>query len=126
MSHSRSAFDASVREARDKQAKGNRRELEQTAQAAVPIHALVGTKDWDYFLSLIQAKIDSLTAGLKGLQEAGANDPSYDHGTLAAHKAMTMQLSVQKETLEQIVALPKKIIEQGEKANFALRGIAEE
>jgi hypothetical protein len=104
----------------------NEGELRRLAQAEVPVQALIGTAEWDYFLSLIQSQIEALEAALMQLRAANVLDLSFEHADLAAKKAQQMQIAVQIDTLEQVRDLPKQIIEQGRKAQLALHKYVEE
>jgi hypothetical protein len=103
----------------------NERELRQIAQSEVPISAMTGSAEWDYFLSIVQGQIDALGAALMTLRAANVLDPSFEHADLAMRKAQQMQLAVQIDTLERVRDLPKQIIEQGEKAKLALHKYAD-
>ena len=107
-------------------AKAREQELRQAAQAEIPIKDVTGSEAWDYFLSLLQAEVAKIDNALDSLQESTATDFDYDHASLARNKALTQQLMVQKETLAQVIALPKQIIDQGEKAKIVLRDYLEE
>ena len=97
-----------------------RPELRVLAQAEVPAAALTRSVEWDFFLSLLQGKIEELDSSLTVLQGSLATEMVFDHGQLAANKAFAMRIKVQLDTLQSVLELPRQIIETGEKAKFEL------
>ena len=121
MSPDRADFQKAL-ENRKRQAFHRReKEIRQLAQAEVPMTAITSTKEWDYFLSLLQAQIDMLDNSLQAMEQGHVLDPSFSYEDMARQKALMMQVRAQKETLEEVLGLPKQIIEQGEKAKLVLR-----
>jgi hypothetical protein len=100
-------------------------ELRQMAQAELPVKAVTQSAEWDYLLGLIQAKIEELGKTLDALQASQVSDPSFAHEDLAQKKALIIQVATQKDTLERVRDLPAEIFAQGEKAQLALRKLAE-
>ena len=98
----------------------SRTELRVLAQAEVPASALTRSGEWNYYLEIVQGKIEELEATLSTIQAALATDMAFDHATLAANKAYAMRLRVQIDTLKSALDLPKQIIETGEKAKLEL------
>jgi len=90
------------------------------AQAEVPIAAVTGSVEWDYLLSLIQAKIEKLELALASMEEGHTLDADFSYESMVRQKVFMLQFRIQKDTLEKVRDLPKQIIEQGEKAKLAL------
>ena len=125
MASDREEWDKLVETRKRETVKRREREIRQVAQAKVPAAALLEDPNWDFFLSLLQAKVEELESHLRALHGAQEHDMSCDPVTLSQQKAQMMSAAVQKATLEQVIAFPKQIIEQGEKAQLALKQYAE-
>jgi len=106
--------------------KANQRGMQQAAQAAVPMDMLTHSEEWDYFLSQLQESVENIDKVLEGLHGASVSDPSFDPTDLARHKAMILQAATQKATLEQVLRLPKQILEKAENAKLALERLGDE
>ena len=126
MPHELKDFRKDVEQKRRDGVKAHRREMRQVAQAEVPMSALTGSKEWDYFLSILQAEIDDLENGLLAMRDGGDLDPSFEYADLVRLKAQKMLTCVQIDTLQRVRDLPQQIISQGEKAKLALRQYADE
>jgi len=126
MSLERADFQKTLEESRRERVRRRAREIRQVAQAAAPAEILTGSQEWDYFITLLQSQIDTLQKILMALRDSAASDLSFEHSDLARYKAQEMRISAQIDTLQQIIALPKQIIEQGEKAKLVLKQYADE
>ena len=120
MPRAREDFEKRMRETRRLDVKRHERDLRQMAQAAPAVDVLTKSAEWNYFMSLLQAKIDELTALLEGLTQALAASTDYDMASMAREKACVQAITAQRDTLQNVLALPKQIIEHGEKAGLAL------
>ena len=120
MGYARKEWQEHIEKSQKERARRNERELRQIAQSEVPIAAMTGSGEWDYFLSILQGQIDALSAALMTLRAGNVLDPSFEYSDLAARKAQEMQVAIQIDTLEHVRDLPKQIIDQGEKAKLAL------
>ena len=107
------------REARHRQP-----QLRQAAQAEPAMEALTGQKDWDLFLSLLQAEIQEKEAELADLERRDLDDPSMNNDVLMVSKARRLAVRAQIDTLEWVRSLPKTLIEEGREANRLLKEIA--
>jgi len=125
VANARADFNALVKEKNRQKLVSQKTELRQVAQSVVPMHAVTNSAEWNFFLSLIQTKIEELAGILSALQESQVLDPSFDHAGLASYKAQMMRVAEQKRTLEMILELPSNIMKDGEKARFALHSIEE-
>ena len=123
MASTRAEFNALIEERTKRKAFAQKAELRQLVQSTVPIKSLTQSAEWNYYLSLIQTKIEELGGILAALQESQTLDPSFTHEGLASYKAQMMRVAEQKRTLEQVIDLPAKILQEGEKAQFALRSV---
>jgi hypothetical protein len=121
MTFQRKQYQEALDRQKREHVRGNVTQLKQMAQAKVPAEAVTGSAEWDYLLSLIEAKIEELGNSLAVLGEASASDLTFSHEVMAQQKALMMQVKAQKDTLEAVRDLPKQIIEHGEKAQFALQ-----
>ena len=121
MKRRREQFQKTIDEGYRAQAKSGQSALRQMQQAEVPATVLVNSESWGYFQSILQADIEGLGRVLSALQGSALGDSSFDAGPMAAHKALQMQVKAQMDTLVEVLALPKRIIEQGEKAALALQ-----
>jgi len=117
---SRQQFQEALERKQRERAKDRKADLNVLAQAQVPMVHLTQSKEWDYFLSLIQSKIEEVENTLAAIQEAFTFTPSFDPADMAAQKADMIRLAIQKHTMEAIVSLPAQIIAHGEKAKIAL------
>ena len=120
MSHARQAYKDQVAQKRTEKARHYERDLRAMKHAAVPMTAVVRSPEWTYFLELLQGEIERLDAEAMALTQAYAVEPSFDPIRMAEAKALIMRVTVQRDTLQTVLALPKEIFEQGEKAELAL------
>ena len=88
--------------------------------------AVTGSQEWDFFLSLLQAEIEGLTKYIDSQQSSYVSDPSFDPTHMAEQKARLIEATAQRSTLQEVLSLPKRIIEQGEKAKIALSRLTDE
>lgn len=120
MAPEREDFQKLVQKKRQQRVRENRTELRVLAQARVPVSALTKSTEWDYFLSLLQAKIEELDTALNTFQQSQITDLDFSHAELAQRKAIAMRFAVQRDTLRVVLDLPKQILEIGEKAKLEL------
>ena len=126
MAFERTEFMKSIEASAQARARRNERDIQQTAQAEVPMTALTGMAEWDFFLSILQAQLEMLEESRMVLQDAADSDPSFAYEDLARLKAQKLQVAVQISTLRQVCELPKQIIEKGESARLVLEKYVEE
>jgi hypothetical protein len=120
MAYERQQFKDSLEERKRQKVRESRTELRVLAQAQVPIESLTKSVEWDYFLSLLQAKIEELDIALNTYQQSQITDLDFSHQELAARKAIAMRFALQRDTLQAVLDLPKQILEIGEKARLEL------
>ena len=126
MPNTRREFQQFVEESKVKKLRSREREIREVAQAAVPIGRLTNDENWDFFLSIVQEQVDRLGALIESLQAAAFSDPSFEYADLVSRKAAIDRAKTQKATLEQIMALPKDILEKGIEAKLALDKLEDE
>lgn len=101
-------------------------ELRQIAQAAVSMDKLTHTPEWDFYLQIVQDTIDELGGMIQTLQDRSLSSPSFESHEMASMKARTLEVLAQKRALEQVLGLPKQIMEKGKDAKLSLERIADE
>ena len=125
MRATRDDFQRTIEQGHKKAARSRETDLRVLTQAAPPMQRLTESKEWNYFLSLVQAEIERCNSILVGLYDADISDPSFDHAAMAGRKALRMRIAAQKDALESVLALPAEIIKRGEEATIALRNYVE-
>ena len=80
-------------------------------QAEVPFAKLTKDENWDFYVSLLQARIVERRARLLGLQASALLDSSYDPAALARSKAEIAIEAALLVELEWISGIPKDIRE---------------
>lgn len=120
MQNARERFQESLEKKKRDLVHQDRTQLRVLAQAEVPASALTKSPEWNYYLSLVEAKVEELEESLNTLQRALATDMIFDHAGLATNKAFAMRLKVQIDTLQAVLDLPRQIIEMGERAKLVL------
>ncbi len=126
MAHERREFMKLVESKRAEGVLANQRNIQQVAQAEVPLTAVTGDANWDFLLSILEDQIQKLEANRLLLQDAADSDPSFAYEDLARSKAQKMQVSIQIDTLQRVRDLPKQIIEKGKQAKLVLAQYADE
>ncbi len=86
------------------------RSSEHLAQAAVPMKQLTQDSKWDYFLSLVQAKIVETKVSVQ-LEDADLLvNTDWSHADLAQHKARMLAWASRIEALEEVMQIPSQIV----------------
>jgi len=116
----RQEFQALLNGKRKAEVGDRRTDLRILAQATVPINVITHSTEWDFFLSILQAKIESIDASAKGITDAFTSSPSFDAAEMAKYKANLLRLAVSKATLESVMKLPAQILSDGERAQLEL------
>ncbi len=96
-------------------------ELRLAAQREVPARLLTGDKNWDFYTSCLQAKIDEASANLIRMKESLA-----DPGKLGYEELLFLKIHIAAENnyiraLEEAIELPSDIAKGGEKAREILK-----
>jgi hypothetical protein len=114
-----------MEQGRREKVRHNETNLRQIAQAEIPMGVVTRSPEWKFFCEILQAKINDLDASIAALQESEATSPSFDPVEMARYKVEILRLTVQRDTLEQVMGLPKQIIEDGKQATLALEKYAD-
>lgn len=104
---------------------GKERVLQMQADVheAVRATAVTGHKDWDHFVEQIEGRIKSCIEAAAAEQRV-LNDPMLvNDEKIRACKVKIACLDAARSTLEDIVGLPKSIIERGARAADTLRAL---
>lgn len=112
-------------ELRKRKPKVNGQHLEYLAQAEMMMQNLTGDQYWDRFLSYIQSALDGMKANLSGMEEALCSPSMVDPNEIMAAKLAIAAVGGRIESLEAVLALPKDIMETGERAREKLKSLAE-
>ena len=92
--------------------------IARTLQAAVAAEHLTGTPEWDYFLSLVQARRDQLVSEREHHAQAALDGTS---SAREGHLRDYHRASAGLEALDFVLTIPRKVIEEGQKARDAQR-----
>ena len=125
-SFTRKDYAKLVKDQQKRRVKAREREVRQVAQAVAPMDKLTHSQEWDFFLSILQDEMNGMAAVLETLQDAANQDMSFEPHIMAARKAQIMKVATQRATLEQVIGLPKEIMEKGEDAKLALESIEDD
>jgi len=106
--------DAALNDHHRQQARKVEAAIYQLRQAEVPITKLTQDPNWNYYLSLLQSKIEESTMSLRAAQEDRTVD--FSHAVLAERRAQVLAWQARIDTLEEVLHLPTDIL-SGAKAN---------
>ncbi len=120
MSFEHEDFDVMIQRRSYREARHREPELRQIAQAEPAMASLTGQKDWDGFLSLIQARIEEAQMELQNLEQRDLDDPRMENEVLVTSKTRRLVVKSRIATLEEIRDLPKKLLEEGRAAKKQL------
>ena len=120
---SRDEFVSRIR--RSEPAQERIRQLQAQVHEAVRASAVTGDKNWDHFLAAIEGRIKTYR-DLIASEQIKLNNPLLVNGDeIMLLKVKLACLTSGMAALEEIIALPKIIIEQGAEAAGKLHGIAD-
>lgn len=105
---------------RKKALNGERPYMEYLVQAQVKMSYLTGVQEWDTFLSYLQSALDALQIKQSGLRNALCSPSLVDTNSIMEVKLDLAEVTGQINLLEGVLALPKDIMESGEKAKALL------
>jgi len=126
MAYARREFRESVERRQQADTREHATQLRQMAQAAVPIGKLTHSEEWNYFLSIVQESINRLGEELKALQAKSLSERTFEYTEMVQHKAQMIELVAQKLALEQVIDLPRQILEKGKDAQLKLDNLDDE
>jgi hypothetical protein len=96
-------------------------QLRQVAQAVPAMESLTGDKHWDQFVSVLQARLEQTSNELAELQETAMLNESCNGESLVWYKMRFRILRARIDTLHEVIALPKILLEEGEQAAALLK-----
>ena len=99
---------------------GERPTLEYLVQAQVKMELLTGNQHWDIFLSYLQSALEGLKITEDQYRDKLCSSSLVDSNEIMLTKMGLAETKGQITLLEGIIALPKDIIESGEKAKAVL------
>ena len=120
MSHTYEDYQELLEKKAKDKLNGQRPQLEYLKQAQVKMELLTGDPHWDTFLSYLQNALEGLRLVEERFEKELIAPDLVDHGDIMKVKHGLVQVSAQINLLEGILALPKDIIESGEKAKALL------
>lgn len=86
------------------------------AQERVRIAALTGREEWDHFLRYLEARIQVCEAAIVDAKDKLASPMLVEQTAILQQKMALAGLEASRRTLEEVIALPKWLVEQGERA----------
>ena len=105
---------------RKKAMNGQRGNMEYLVQAQVKQSYLTANPDWDVFLSYLQNALNQLQGREQELRDALCSPSVVDTSAIMQLKLEIAEIVGQIKLLEGVLALPKDIIEAGDKAKALL------
>ncbi len=95
-------------------------DLRAQERAALSTVYVTGDEHWDYFLQIVQAKIEGLTVERDKATEALKNSDDFSTEILINQKLAVRLFGKEIEALEWVIELPQIIMEKGERAKELL------
>ncbi len=96
-------------------------DLRLAVQREVPAKLLTGDPNWDFYCSLLQAKIDDADESLLRLKESLADPQKVDHQELILLKMHIAAEASYVRALREAIELPVDIANGGKKAREILK-----
>lgn len=121
MSFDRSDFDELRETSRRETMRAQYPDMRRLAQAVVPAEAVTRDENWDFLLSILQREIELTDAAILDSVRTLRSHTVVAYEELVAAKIQVARLETKKETLEQVIGLPARIIALGEHAARDLR-----
>lgn len=88
--------------------------------AAVSASALTGNPDFDRFLSYLQAALEGASRDRQALLDRLSDPMLVDPTEVARTRAAASVQATREQLLKHVIALPRQLIEQGDKARGLL------
>lgn len=108
-----------------KKVKDRRSELQGLKRAALSATQITGDEHWDFFLSVVNERMESSQKAVAVVSEALKNSDDFSPETLINQKLAVRLLGREIEVLQWVTELPKELMEQGDSADQLL-GIVDE
>jgi hypothetical protein len=93
-------------------------------QAAVAAEYLLGTPEWDVFLSYLQAGVVEAAKARDGFMRDLANPLLVDPNAVAQKRIAVIRLNDRIETLQRVIAMPVEIGKHGKIADEKLKELS--
>jgi len=100
-------------------------DLHAIQRAALEAAEVTGDEHWDFFVSVIKAKVEDLMGQLEVTEEALKNSDDFTTSVLINQKLAVRIFGSQIETLNWVLELPKALLEKGDRATELLKTIEE-
>ena len=124
MSFDRKDFDSlSTKQAAEGRA-SQRTELQAMRQAAVASEHLMGTPEWDVFLSYLQSGVIEAAKTRDAYMRDLANPLLVDANAVAQKRIAVIRLNDRIDTLNRVMAMPSEIRKHGQVADERLKELA--
>ncbi len=120
MAFNRDEYRASIAEAETQRSADSVRDLKRHARASLEAQAVTGDPHWDYYLSHLQAAIETTDAQIAHLTASLCDDTVVDHNQLMTLKLALAECKGMANAWKVARNLPKDLIENGEKATALL------
>ena len=101
-----------------------RTDLIQLRQAAVAAEQMMGTPEWDLFLSYIQAGVVEAAKSRDAYMRDIASPLLVDPNAVAQKRIAIIRLNDRIETLQRVIAMPAEIRKHGHVADERLKELA--
>lgn len=90
--------------------------LEEIKRAALSAAQVTGDEHWDFFLSIVQEKMEDLRGQVETTVKDLTNSDIFTAENLINQKLAVRLLGRELEALEWVTSLPKTLMEQGDQA----------
>ena len=80
------------------------------ARAAIKAELVTRSEEWNFYLEIMQARLEETRKALDQIREAFFTDTSFDHSRLVVLKAQGMLAEERIRTLEEIMSIPQDIM----------------
>ena len=100
--------------------KPDRQNLERVRQAAVKAELLVGDPNWDMFLSMVQAALETTQGQREQLISKLANPSMVNHEEIMQTKLLLAECQGTIGAWTAVLSLPGEIMKNGDKARIEL------
>lgn len=121
MAIDREEWDDFRKDERVRRLLGRQQLFTQLAQAEVPAQLLLQDQNFNYFLSLLQQRLETSQSQLAAEEEKRRRSTDFDHANLARAQAACIAWQARIDLLEEIISLPRQIIDDGEIASKFLQ-----
>jgi hypothetical protein len=120
MTYQREDYNNLVAERKKKELNGHKPHLEYLAQAEVKMENLTGNPYWDIYLSYLQEALERMSSRHSQLEAELCSPDTVDPNVIMGIKLAIAQIGGQIDAVEQAIALPKSIMEMGDRAKEKL------